>query len=339
VRDTETTDEVPATGQAAHTTLLQDLTAVVVDWNLPDHTIRCVRALVADGLPPDRVVVVENGSTDGTWATVSTELASSVLVRLASNVGFAAAINAGASVLPAGAYLLVNNDAFVHRPGAIQTMLGVLRRKRAGIVVPRVLNADLSLQPTVAPFTVPFVAFARASGLSSLVPNRWQPRVSTHWDHATSRQVQAAIGAVMLVDGDVWSQLGGLRESAFMYAEDLDLCWRAHGLGRTTWFVAEAEFIHLGGASSSKRWSSRERAEQIGRAEAAMIRTHLAPGRAVMALTFMRLGLAARVVWFSALRNGDAAESCRGFLAGLRLPLAPPEASPAAPAMEVVRPA
>jgi len=329
VRDTETTDEAPAP---------RDLTAVVVDWNLPDHTIRCVRALVADGLPPDHVVVVENGPTDENWAKVTTQLASSVLVRLASNVGFAAAVNAGASVLPAGAYLVVNNDAFVHRPGTIQTMLGVLHREAAGVVVPRLLNADLSLQPTVAPFTVPFVAFARASGLSRLVPNRWQPRVSTHWDHATSRRVQAAIGAVMLVDGDVWSQLGGLHESAFMYAEDLDLCWRAHRRGQTTWFVAEAEFIHLGGASSSERWSSHERAEQIGRAEAAMIQTHLGTVRATLALGVMRLGLAARVVWFSMLQNRDAAESCRGFLAGLRRPLAPPEAPPSTPAMEVVRP-
>jgi N-acetylglucosaminyl-diphospho-decaprenol L-rhamnosyltransferase len=307
-----------ASRQLPSVSALEDLTAVVVDWNLPEHTIHCVHTLVADGIPPHRVVVVENAPGEDTWAMISRELASSVLVRLEDNVGFAVAMNTGAGVLPGSAYLLVNNDAFVHRAGTVQAMFNALGRDEVGIVVPRLLNRDLSLQPTVAPFTVPVVALARASGLSRLVPNRWQPRVSTHWDHGVSRQIEAAIGAVMLVDGDAWSRLGGLRESAFMYAEDLDLCWRAHEEGWKTWFVSDAEFIHLGGTSADRCWNSRERAEQVGRAEAAMIRTHLAPAPAALTLTLMRLGLVARIVCFTLLQKFEAATSCRGFLHGLR---------------------
>lgn len=315
-----------------------ELTAVVVDWNLPDHTIRCVHALIEDGVPPERVVVVENAPASENWLRVLKELPSCVFARVEPNVGFARANNIGASLVPGPAYLLVNNDAFVHRPGSIDRLVRELQRDDVGIVVPRLLNEDLSLQSTVAPFTTPAVALVRASGLSRFVPNRWQPQVSTHWDHASSRDVQAAIGAVMLVDGRAWAELGGLRETSFMYAEDLDLCWRAQEHGLRTSFVAESEFVHIGGASSSGRWANSERAARIGEAEAAMMREHLSPTRAAVALAFMRAGLVARVVCFNALGRSEAAETCRGSLRGYGTKSHSPPAPPSEPQVEVVWP-
>jgi N-acetylglucosaminyl-diphospho-decaprenol L-rhamnosyltransferase len=311
---------VGAPGPPAERPSLARLTAIVLDWNLPEHTLRCVRALIDDGIPPARIVVVENGPTDETWSRVSAELGECLLVRTGVNVGFARANNLGARALPGDAYLLVNNDAFVHRPGSVITLVGALRRQGVGIVVPRLLNEDLSLQPSVAPFTGPLVALVRASGVSRFFPNRWQPQLSTHWDHASCRAVPAAIGPVMLVDGTLWDALGGFRESAFMYAEDIDLCWRASELGWKTWFAADAEFVHLFGASSGRRWSSAERSERAARAEAEVIRRHLPPGRAGAAIALMRLGLAARASYFALVGNRPAAESCRGSVIGLSRP-------------------
>jgi GT2 family glycosyltransferase len=125
-----------------------------------------------------------------------------------------------------------------------------------------------------------------------------------------------------------------------MYAEDLDLCWRAQKRGWKTWFVGEAEFVHLGGTSSDRRWNTQERAERVGRAEAEMVRTHLGPLRAGAALGTMRLGLGARVGYFTLARNEQAAASCRGSLAGLRRAhraVTAPEGL-RTPEIEVVRP-
>ena len=313
---------------------------VIVDWNLPDYTVRSVKALQADGVPAGRIVVVENGPTEENWSSVTSALPGCVLVRVQQNLGFARANNIGARVLPGQAYLLVNNDAFVHRPGSVSALLAALARSDIGIAVPRLLNADLSLQPSVAPLTTPLPALVRASGLSRLAPDRWQPRLSTHWSHSSSREVEAATGPVMLVDGAVWDALGGLSETSFMYAEDLDLCWRAQKRGWKTWFVGEAEFVHLGGTSSDRRWNTQERAERVGRAEAEMVRTHLGPLRAGAALGTMRLGLGARVGYFTLARNEQAAASCRGSLAGLRRAhraVTAPEGL-RTPEIEVVRP-
>ena len=296
---------------------MDELTAVVVDWNLPDHTVRCVHALLDDGLPAGRVVVVENGPTEENWSRVSSELSSSVLVRVETNVGFAAANNIGARALPGRAYLLVNNDAFVHVPGSVGRLLAALGRDRVGVVVPRLVNDDLSLQPTVTPFTTPVTALVRASGLSRFVPDRWKAELTTYWDHGSSREIDQAIGAVMLVEGRLWEELEGLCETSFMYAEDLDLCWRVRERGRKTWFEAQAEFVHLGGTSSAVRWSGRERAREISQAERALIRDHLSRGDAATTLAFMRLGVAARLVYSRLVRNEAAAAEYRGALEGL----------------------
>ena len=267
-------------------------------------------------------------------------LSGCVLVRIDTNVGFAKANNIGARCLPADAYLFVNNDAFVHRPGAVSALRKALEPAGVGIAVPRLLNADLTLQPSVVPFTTPLTAFVRASGMSRFVPDRWQPSLSTHWSHARSREIEAVTGAVMLVNREVYERLGGFSEASFMYAEDIDLCWRVHEDGWTTWFCAESEFVHLGGASSDKRWSNHDRWAEIGRAESAMIRGHLSPARAAVALAFMRAGLAARIACFGLVGKHTAAAGCRGFLDGLgaNRPVSRCGNASDAPEIEILRP-
>lgn len=121
----------------------------------------------------------------------------------------------------------------------------------------------------------------------------------------------------MLVEGRLWDELEGLRETTFMYAEDLDLCWRARQQGRTTWFEADAEFVHLGGTSTATRWSSPARAREISQAERSMIRDHLSPGDAAATLAFMRLGIAGRLAYHRLAGNEAAAAEYRGSLEGL----------------------
>ena len=63
--------------------------------------------------------------------------------------------------------------------------------------MPRLRTPDLTLQPSVVPLPAPLAEIVRASGLSRLVPDRWQPLLATHWGHGRSRAIQAADGAVL----------------------------------------------------------------------------------------------------------------------------------------------
>jgi GT2 family glycosyltransferase len=278
--------------------------------------VRAGRALLVDGIPAERLVVVDNGSGDGSAEVLRRELPGCRLLALPENVGFARGNNLGAHELPGRAFLFVNSDAFVHRPGSVGRLLHSMDAERIALAVPRLLNEDLTLQRSVVPTSAPLPELVRASGLSRLVPNRLQPFLGTHWDHAESRAIQAAIGAVVAVRADAWKALGGFDEREFMYAEDIDLFWRARELGFEVRFVVDAEFVHLGNASGGRRWSDPARAERVARAEAAMIREHLPPGRATVTLGLMALGVGARAVVRGAQRRRDEAATLRATLRG-----------------------
>jgi N-acetylglucosaminyl-diphospho-decaprenol L-rhamnosyltransferase len=297
---------------------LRTTCAVVLNWNLAHMTVRCVRALVDDGLDQARIVVVDNGSTDESAERLEQEVPETHLVRLDQNVGYAKASNVGARALAdAKTFLFVNNDAFVHRPGAVARLLAALEHG-AGLTVPRLLNEDLTPQPSVVPLSSPATALVRATGLSRFIPNRWQPQWSTHWDHRSSRFVDAAAGTVVAVRGDVWRQLGGYTEREFMYSEDIDLCWRARKLGYRTLFEADSEFVHLGNASGRRSWTTTERAELVARSDASMIRTELGPVRSALTIGFLSFGLLGRLVFFKLVRDQTSAAWTRATLQGYR---------------------
>jgi len=298
------------------------LTAVVLNREAPDLTVRAVRALLDDGVPGERIVVVDNGSRDESVTTFERQLAGCVVVALPQNVGYAAAANAGARRLPGDAYLVMNNDAFVHRAGSVAALLAALDDPAVGMAVPRLLNEDLTLQRTVRALPTPAVAVVRALGLGRLVPNRWQPRWSHHWDHCEARAIDAADGAVLLLRRETWDELGGYNEARSMYAEDSDLCWRTRKLGWKIWFTPDAEFVHLGSATASRRWTITQRATMIGREEAKLVVEQLSPVSAVVVVA----ATCAYLTWRGALLRlrGDEAGAAvlraerAAYIAGLR---------------------
>jgi N-acetylglucosaminyl-diphospho-decaprenol L-rhamnosyltransferase len=299
-------------------TASDSLTVVITNRGTPELTIRSARSVIADGVRPDRVVVVDNGSVDDSHTRFHAEIGECTLLRLEENVGYARGTNIGARALAGEAYLFVNNDAFVHAPASVAKLLAYLDDAAVGVVAPRVLNPDLTLQPTVVPQSSPAVELVRASGLSRFVPNRFQPAWSTHWDHSQAREIRAINGAVLLVRGTTWEELGGFEEQSYMYTEDLDLCWRARGLGWKVWFTPESEFVHFGNVASGRHWTNPLRAEMIGRAQAAMIRRHMSPLSARVTLAFISAGLAARSLAFTLARDREAAATVRGGLRGYR---------------------
>jgi N-acetylglucosaminyl-diphospho-decaprenol L-rhamnosyltransferase len=299
------------------------VSAVILNWRTPEHTLRARDALIADGLPAERVLIVDNASGDGSLAAFAARAGSSPALALPENVGFARANNAGAHRLPAArAYLFVNGDAFVHRAGSVAALVAALARPGVGIAVPRLRNPDLTLQPSVVPQSAPLPELVRASGLSRLVPNRWQPSLGTHWDHGGSRVIQSAIGPVLAVAAGAWDAVGGFDERIFMYGEDHDLFRRIRSAGYEARFVAEAEFIHLGGASSAQRWGDAERAERVARAEATTLVARLPAGRAQVTIGLMAGGVGIRslVLRLGGRREAGAVQAgwFRGYRSALR---------------------
>ena len=106
------------------------LTAVVLNWRTLEQTVEAVSALVADGVPAARIVVVDNASGDGSAERLRAELPDGPLLALDENVGFARGNNLGAAALPGDDYLFVNSDAFVRAPGSVERLVTRLAQLR-----------------------------------------------------------------------------------------------------------------------------------------------------------------------------------------------------------------
>jgi N-acetylglucosaminyl-diphospho-decaprenol L-rhamnosyltransferase len=222
--------------------------AVVVNYNAGEYLVACVRSLRAEGI--QRVVVVDNASTDGSVAAAQAADADLEIVHAGANLGYGPAANRGAQRFD-GDVLVVNPDAVVE-PGAVKAMQAVLEHDaEVGIVGPRIENPDGTLYPSARTF--PALGDAMGHAFVGLVApgNRYTRRYRMlDWDHAVAARVDWVSGACLLARRACFDELGGFDERYFMYLEDVDLCWRAHHKGWAVAYEPAARVVHVQGVST-----------------------------------------------------------------------------------------
>src|SRR5918912_4517630 len=211
------------------------------------HSIE--RHLAAD---PPRVVVVDSGSSDD-GAAVARAHGADVRV-LDANPGFGAASNAGLEHATEDVTVLLNPDCEL-----IDGSLAALAARagdRDGLLVPRLLNADGSLQRSAHPVT---------GGVDALLPALWPPRAMPRplrerfepWRASRPRTVGWAIAACLAARTDLLRALGPFDPAAFLFYEDLDLCLRARAAGIPTELRPEVRLIHHGGHATGPALGAR----------------------------------------------------------------------------------
>jgi N-acetylglucosaminyl-diphospho-decaprenol L-rhamnosyltransferase len=223
---------------------MPDLDVIIVTYRSADVIGDLLDSLPAAlaGLSAD-VVVVDNGSTDGTIELVEAR-GDCRLVRSA-NVGYAGGLNRGVrESVAAEAILFLNPDVRLH-PGAVPEMMEALKEPDTGIVAPQVrspagaLEFSLRREPTVL----------NALGLSRTGRAALSEHVGDPREYVHPHPVDWATGAVMLVSRKCFDAVGGLDESFFLYSEEVDLCLRARDAGWLTRYEPRAVAMHIGGGS------------------------------------------------------------------------------------------
>lgn len=220
-----------------------DLSVIVVTYNTSEMTLECLRVLVTaiEGLRSE-ICVVDNASSDGTADAIRETFPQVRIISNERNAGFGAANNQGMNEARGEFFLLLNSDAFP-RCDAIAVLIDFLRKNpRAGVVGPRVLNVDGSLQVSCYPFPTPGFAW---------LENLWLSHGYSRWAHDSVRRVDFVIGACLLLRRQVYEEVGGFDEQFFMYAEEADWQRRMRNMGWEAVFVPSACVTHLGGASGA----------------------------------------------------------------------------------------
>jgi GT2 family glycosyltransferase len=226
------------------------LDVIIVSFNCRDVLDGCLRSLAsAPPRRPHRIVVVDNGSTDGTPAHVRAHYPHVTVLTPGRNAGFAAANNLAIRATNGELVLLLNPDTVV-KANAIDRLCDALESSSgAGVAGPRIVDgngrAELSFGRMLSPWSelrqkVLVAGNDRGVGwIAGLVD-----RMTRH-----PRRPDWVSGACLLIRREALEQAGLLDERYFMYTEDVDLCAAVRAQGRDILFVPEAEIVHLRGRS------------------------------------------------------------------------------------------
>lgn len=227
------------------TNAMAGVTAVIVNYRTPALVVECIDHLKAHppAVVPLRVVVVDNGSGDGSLDRIAAAHPDVRLIDAGGNLGFARGNNLALRELTTEFALLINSDALVQH-GTLDGMIAAMRDDPwLGVVGPRVINADDG-QDQDYPYRFPSVPemLRRAVG-GPQFPARGR---------ATPIAIERIHGACLMTRAAVLRDVGLLDEGFFMYDEDVDWCLRAARAGWHLRLLPALTVRHYGGRSSGR---------------------------------------------------------------------------------------
>jgi len=225
---------------------MSTVSVVIPTYNRRDLVERCLDSLALQTHDDIEIIVVDDGSTDGTAELVASRYPHARMERLPRNGGFAVAANAGIRAARGAWVLLLNNDVTME-PDCIARMLATAEQASSDIVAPMILWDDDRARIYSAGDRM------RKDGRPEPIGFR-QPREG----FTPPEFIFGATAACGLFRREVLDTVGLLDESFGAYFEDSDLCFRARLAGFRAALAAEAVAYHIGSASQGGRtwWRS-----------------------------------------------------------------------------------
>jgi GT2 family glycosyltransferase len=248
------------------------LSIIIVNWNTRELTAACLQSIEQTQAPRPEIIVVDNGSTDGSADFFEKKFPQIKLVRLPENCGFAAGNNVGIREATREITLLLNSDTILIE--SLAPLLGEFKDPRVGVVAPKLLNSDRSLQPVVR--------YSYPSAASVIRENPYIQRLfgPIPWgQHEHRAEMAWAAGAALLIKTALLREIGGLDEQFFMYYEETDLCKQVHTRGYKLIFNPAVSIVHLGGASEERKKKTSLGPVYFYRSQLQYLRKHRVPGR------------------------------------------------------------
>ena len=290
---------------------------VLVCWNNKAYLEQCLHSLYdAEMRNRFEVVVVDNGSTDGSQHMVRHRFPDVRMIQNDRNVGLGRASNQGIECTRAPYVLLLNNDTLVDGPSLDALIDFMDARPDAGAAGGTLLNEDGSFQAAYNRFPSLVEEFLIATRLGELF---WTEYPS-HQGGDNARSVDWIGSACLLLRREALSGVGLLDEGYFIYGDETDLQYRLVRSGWNVYHVPGAATIHFGGRSLD-RWRRRR---MVYRGKMIFFRKHYGRARecalrSMLGLLTICKVLAWSVVWPVPSRRERATRELRSNADVLRL--------------------
>ena len=224
-----------------------DLSIIIVSWNTKDLLKKCLESVLAETKGLDfEVFVVDNGSQDGSAKMGEKNFSQVKLIENRSNLGFAQANNQ-AIEKSRGKYILLLNPDTVILGNTLRKMIDFLEsHPEVGILGPKILNPDGSLQPSCRTFPTLASQALILLKLHNFLPGL--PPIKKYymlgWDHSETKEVDQVMGSCFMIKKKLIDEIGLLDESYWIWFEEVDFCKRARLAGWKTYFLPDVSIIH-----------------------------------------------------------------------------------------------
>ena len=284
-----------------------ELSVIIPSFNTKDLLFNCLSSIYQETIKVEfEVIIVDNGSVDGSVAMVKNKFPDIKIIKNKKNLGYAKANNKGIKQAK-GKYILFLNSDTVILNNAIEKSLNFMQTgENIDILGCKLLNKDKTLQPSggFLPnfrqifYTMFFIN--ETPVLKKLIRPYQQNRLSfynkTHkWGWATA--------AFLLVKKDVLINIGGFDEDFFMYAEEVEFCFRAAKAGFKCWYYPKAEVIHLKGRSSKNSFENSVLGEYRGLKK--IYKKYKSVWQTLMLRLILKSGAMLRIIIFAILKGEE----------------------------------
>lgn len=234
-----------------------DVSICIVNWNAKNLLQRCLESIKdkTAGLAYE-IIIVDNNSQDDSVRMVKFEYPECLIVESKINLGFAKGNNRAVEEA-SGKYILYLNPDTELVSNAIYGLFCFLEKNADyGAVGCKLVDSDGHIQFTCArTFPTPLNQFTLLTMLNKLLPNSrtFSTVEMNYWDHMDSREIDCLSGACIMVRKHIIDSINGFDENYFMYAEDVDLCYRIKKQSWRIYYLAEYSIFHHEGGSSKQR--------------------------------------------------------------------------------------
>lgn len=235
--------------------------AVIVNYRRYDLLQLCIASLLGSSRAPDEIIVIDNAAQRDRLAEVAAAFPTVRVIGNEDNRGYAAACNQGWQATSSYSVLFLNADITLPPDCLARCLDEGGSDHDIGVVTPRLVRPDGRFDHACHRGTpTPVASLAYALRLHRVFPrSRRLARYTMSWlDPATVHDIEACSGAFLLVSRADLEAVGGWDERYWFYAEDIDLCLRLRRMGKRVRYLGTTTAVHVKGASSRLRVSSRD---------------------------------------------------------------------------------
>ena len=277
-------------------------TIIIPNLNGTRYLMDCLQSLQQE---PAHIILVDNGSTDGSYEMVVENFPEIETIRFEENTGFCRAVNTGIAAARTEYVIFLNNDT-VAEPGFVEELERVMERDE-NIFSASAKMLSMQEKDKIDDAGDLYCALGWAFAVGKGRPEK---------DYRKSRFIFAACGGGAIYRMSILNQIGLLDENHFAYLEDIDLGYRAQIYGYRNVFAPRARIYHAGSAFSGSRYNA-FKVDLASRNSVYLIYKNMPWAQILMNLPFLLAGFGIKTLFF--IRKGLGREYVEGLIKGIRL--------------------